>query len=358
MYFINDYDFFLPPNLIAQNPAEKRDESKLFHVSVENQKFKHMQFRDIHSFFGKNDLLIINNTKVVPARLFGKKESGGKVEILILDYLEGMESLDKKGFFECFCLVRASRRPKVNSKLYITGNLIAEVKEINGKKVKLVFTSQKDVLKEIDLAGELPLPPYIKRENKKNFESDKLRYQTVYAKNKGAAAAPTAGLHFTEELLEKIKKNGADFAEITLYVGYGTFSPVECDDIRDHNIHKEKYFIDNENALKINEAIKNGKRIIAVGTTSVRTLEYACDENGFVKSGDGCCDLYIYPGYKFKIVDSIITNFHLPKSTLLMLVSAFAGFDLIKKAYLEAVEEKYRFFSYGDAMFLESKANI
>jgi S-adenosylmethionine:tRNA ribosyltransferase-isomerase len=357
MYCINDYDFYLPQELIAQNPAEKRDESRLFLVSGGNCGFSHLKFKDIHSFLGKNDLLVVNNTKVVPARLFGKKESGGKAEILILDYLEGLKSFEEKGFFECFCLVRASRRPKQGSKIYITQNLLAEVKEINEKKVRLLFRSDKDVLKEIDMAGELPLPPYIKRKDKKNLESDKSRYQTVYAKNKGAAAAPTAGLHFTDELIEKIKNKGADFAEITLYVGYGTFSPVECEDIRNHNIHRENYFIDNKNALKINEAVKEGKRIIAVGTTSVRTLEYACDENGFVKSGEGCCDLYIYPGYKFKIVDSIITNFHLPKSTLLMLVSAFSGFELIKKAYREAVEKKYRFFSYGDAMFLEKRAD-
>lgn len=358
MYSINDYDFYLPQELIAQNPSEKRDESRLFVVSGKNSNFRHLKFRDISSFLGENDLLVINNTKVVPARLFGKKESGGKVEILILDYLQGLESLEKNGMFECFCLVRASRRPKINSILYITDNLIAEVKEIEEKKVKLLFQSQNDVLREIDMAGELPLPPYIKRHDKKNFESDNSRYQTVYARNKGAAAAPTAGLHFTDELMQEIRDKGADFAEITLYVGYGTFSPVECDDIRAHNIHSEKFFIDNENALKINEAVKNGKRIIAVGTTSVRTLEYVCDEGGFVKSGEGCCDLYIYPGYRFKIVDSIITNFHLPKSTLLMLVSAFSGFDLIKKAYEEAVTEKYRFFSYGDAMFLETKASI
>ncbi|MDY0133081.1 MAG: tRNA preQ1(34) S-adenosylmethionine ribosyltransferase-isomerase QueA [Desulforegulaceae bacterium] len=355
MYSINDYDFYLPQNLIAQNPAEKRDQSRLFYVPGNNKSFKHLKFQDICSFLSENDLLVINNTKVVPARLFGKKESGGKVEILILDYLEGLKSLEKKAVFECFCLVRASRRPKINSKIFITENLTAEVKEIDGKKVKILFKSKNDILKEIDTAGELPLPPYIKRENKKNLESDKFRYQTVYAKNKGAAAAPTAGLHFTDELMKKIRNKGADFAEITLYVGYGTFSPVECDDIREHNIHREKYFIDKENALKINEAVKKGKRIIAVGTTSVRTLEFACENNGFISSGEGCCDLYIYPGYKFKIVDSIITNFHLPKSTLLMLVSAFAGFDIIKKAYKEAVENQYRFFSYGDSMFLETR---
>lgn len=357
MFLINDYDFYLPESLIAQNPSEKRDESRLFHVSGADQEFRHLEFQDISTLVSKNDLFVINNTKVVPARLFGRKESGGKVEILILDYLEGLESFEKNGMFECYCLVRASRRPKINSRLLITESLSAEVKEIDDKKVKLLFTSEKDVLKEIDTAGELPLPPYIKRQDRKNLDSDKSRYQTVYAKNEGAAAAPTAGLHFTEELIQKIRDKGADFAEITLYVGYGTFSPVECNDIREHNIHREKYFIDKENASKINEAVKSGKRIIAVGTTSVRTLEYACSENGFVDPGEGLCDLYIYPGYRFKIVDSIITNFHLPKSTLLMLVSAFAGFDLIKKAYKEAVEKKYRFFSYGDAMFLERREN-
>ena len=353
MFSIEDYDYYLPEELIAQEPADKRDESRLFHLKKEEKEFEHLRFRDIIDHVNENDIFVINNTKVVPARIFGKKETGGRVEILILDYINGLKSYNENKVFECLCLLRASRRPKPGSKIYIKEDFFAEVLEIKDKYVKMAFKSDSDVLKAIDDAGSLPLPPYIKRKENKNREEDKLRYQTVYAKNKGAVAAPTAGLHFTDELINKIKQKGAGFAEITLYVGYGTFSPVESTDIRDHQIHTEDYYIDKIQAEKINAGVRQGKRIIAVGTTSVRTLEFTADENGLVKSGSGKCNLFIYPGYDFKIVNAMITNFHLPKSTLIMLISAFSDLETIKKAYSKAVQEKYRFYSYGDAMFIE-----
>lgn len=353
MFSIEDYNFDLPEELIAQKPADKRDESKLFHLNSREKFTEHLRFRDIAGHLSENDILVVNNTKVVPARIFGKKETGGRVEILILDYVDGLKEFNENGVFKCRCLVRASRRPKPGSRVYINENFYAEVVKLDGKYVELSFFSSNDVLKEIDNAGNLPLPPYIKRDENKNSSEDKLRYQTVYAKNKGAVAAPTAGLHFTDELMAEIRSRGVEIAEITLYVGYGTFSPVECDDIRDHDIHTEEYYIEKSQSEIINNAVKNGKRIVAVGTTSVRTLEYACDENGFVNSGSGKCNLYIYPGYKFKIIGGIITNFHLPKSTLIMLISAFAGHDTIMDAYEEAIENRYRFYSYGDSMFIE-----
>ncbi|MGM0418776.1 MAG: tRNA preQ1(34) S-adenosylmethionine ribosyltransferase-isomerase QueA [Thermodesulfobacteriota bacterium] len=353
MYSIEDYDFNLPAELIAQNPADKRDESRLFHLNRKAEKFSHLKFADITDLLSENDLLVVNNTKVIPARLFGTKKTGGKVEILILEYLKGIENLNKTGFFESLCLLKSSRRPKPGSEIKINDNLYAEVQDLNGKYAGLRFVSSTDVLKEIDKAGNLPLPPYIKRENNENTKNDRIRYQTVYAKNDGAVAAPTAGLHFTDELISQLKKKGVSFAEITLYVGYGTFSPVECEDIRDHEIHTEKFYIEQSEAEKINTAVKDGKRVVAVGTTSVRTLEYASDKKGFIKPGAGQCNLFIYPGYRFKIVKSLITNFHLPKSTLLMLISAFSDIEIVKKAYAEAVQQGYRFFSYGDSMFIE-----
>lgn len=353
MFSIDDYDYDLPRELIAQKPADKRDESRLFNLKRGSSEFKHFRFKDIEGLITENDLLVVNNTKVIPARIFGKKESGGKVEIFILDYLSGLESYNESGIFECECLLRASRRPKPGSKIIINDNFYAKVKEYRQKHVLISFISSNDVLNDIDEAGNLPLPPYIKRDKNVNLDDDKLRYQTIYAKKSGAVAAPTAGLHFSKDLIQRIKEKGADFAEITLYVGYGTFSSVECKDIRDHKIHTEDFYIEKNQARKINEAVCAGKRVIAVGTTSVRTLEFCADENGLVKPGKGECNLYIYPGYKFKIVKSIITNFHLPKSTLIMLISAFSDLDTIKDAYKEAVNEKYRFYSYGDSMFIE-----
>ncbi|PID77892.1 MAG: tRNA preQ1(34) S-adenosylmethionine ribosyltransferase-isomerase QueA [Deltaproteobacteria bacterium] len=353
MFSINDYDYELPVDLIAQKPSDKRDNSRLFHFNREDKAFSHLKFKDILGLIGKDDLFVVNNTKVVPARLFGKKETGGKVEIFILDYLGGLESYIKTGNFQCDCLLKSSRRPKIGSIIIIDDDFYAKIISMKGKHVSICFTGRGDILRKIDELGNLPLPPYIKRGKNNNFAYDKLRYQTVYAKKNGAVAAPTAGLHFTEELIDEIRKKGADFAEITLYVGYGTFSSVECEDIRKHRIHRESYHIGSHQAEKINKSIESGKRIIAVGTTSVRTLEFAADEKGFVRSGKGTCDLFIYPGYKFKVVNGLITNFHLPKSTLIMLVSAFSDIKTIKSAYLEAVEKKYRFYSYGDAMFIE-----
>jgi len=351
MFSIESYDYHLPEELIAQHPASEREDSKLFHYQRSSDEINHLKFCDIENILTENDLVVINNTKVVPARIYGKKDTGGKVEIFILDYVDGLNNYRDEGHFRCKCLVRASRRPKFDSYIYINESLRARVLDYSLDHAVLEFESEKDVAEEIDRAGSLPLPPYVLRDEVS--KEDMTRYQTVYAKNQGAVAAPTAGLHFSVELMEKLKKKGIRFAEITLYVGYGTFSPVKCDDIRDHKIHMERFEIKKDEADIINDTIKCGGRIVAVGTTSVRTLEFAAGENGFIDKLEGNCGLFIYPGYEFKIVKAMITNFHLPKSTLIMLISAFAGIDTIKKLYETAVLEQYRFYSYGDAMFIE-----
>ena len=338
---VKDFYYDLPEELIAQVPIKKRDESRLMVLDRKNKTIEHKIFKDILDYLKPGDCLVRNNTKVIPARIYGKKETGANVEFLLLNNIEGdtWESI-----------VRPGNKLHVGTKvIFGDGLLSAEIldtMEGGTRKVKFYYEG---IFNEIlDKIGLMPLPPYIHEELK-----EKDRYQTVYAKYRGSAAAPTAGLHFTDELLENIKEKGIEIANVTLHVGIGTFRPVKVDKIEDHHMHSEHFYIKKEDVEKINNAKKNGGRIISVGTTSCRVLESIADEKGFVKEIEGDTNIFIYPGYKFKCIDGLITNFHLPESTLLMLVSAFADKDYILKAYNEAVKEKYRFFSFGDAMFIK-----
>jgi len=338
---VKEFYYNLPEELIAQVPISKRDESRLLVLDRENKTIEHKIFKDILDYLRPGDCLVRNNTKVIPARIYGKKETGANVEFLLLNNIEGdiWESI-----------VRPGNKLHVGTKvIFGEGLLTAEILEVlEGGTRKVKFT-YKGIFNEIlDQIGLMPLPPYIHEELK-----EKDRYQTVYAKYQGSAAAPTAGLHFTDELLEKIKEKGVEIANVTLHVGIGTFRPVKVEKIEDHHMHTEHYYIKPEDVEKINKAKQNGGRIISVGTTSTRVLESIADENGLVKEVEGDTNIFIYPGYKFKCVDALITNFHLPESTLLMLVSALAGKDYIMNAYEEAVKERYRFFSFGDAMFIQ-----
>lgn len=337
---VKDFYYNLPEELIAQVPIQKRDESRLLVLDRENETIEHKIFKDILDYLKPGDCLVRNNTKVLPARIYGKKETGANVEFLLLNNIEGdiWESI-----------VRPGNKLHVGTKvIFGDGLLIAEILEVmEGGTRKVKFTYNGIFNEILDQIGLMPLPPYIHEELK-----EKDRYQTVYAKYQGSAAAPTAGLHFTDELLDKIKEKGVEIANVTLHVGIGTFRPVKVEKIEDHHMHTEHYYIKPEDAEKINKAKQNGGRIISVGTTSCRVLESVANEQGLVKEVEGDTNIFIYPGYKFKCVDALITNFHLPESTLLMLVSALAGKDYIMKAYTEAVENKYRFFSFGDAMFI------
>lgn len=337
-----DFYFELPEELIAQDPLEDRSSSRLMVLDKESGDINHKVFKDITSYLQKGDCLVINNTKVIPARLIGEREgTGAKVELLLLKRMENdvWETLVKPG-----------KKAKIGTRIVfgnglLTGEIVDIVEEGN-RYVKFYYEG---IFEEIlDQLGQMPLPPYITHQLE-----DKSRYQTVYAKNSGSAAAPTAGLHFTKELLEEIKNMGVEIANVTLHVGLGTFRPVKVDDILTHHMHSEYYEIEESEAAKINKAKESGNRVICVGTTSCRTVESAADENGRVKACSGDTEIFIYPGYKFKVLDALITNFHLPESTLLMLVSALAGREHVLHAYEEAVQEKYRFFSFGDAMFIQ-----
>ncbi|WP_022667954.1 tRNA preQ1(34) S-adenosylmethionine ribosyltransferase-isomerase QueA [Desulfospira joergensenii] len=358
MYLLSDYDYDLPEERIAQVPCENRSRSRLMHLRRSDHGISHSRFEDLAGLLKPGDLLVVNNTRVVPARLFGKKETGGKVEVFVLDYARGMERLEQTGFFQCDCLVRASKSPRAGAVLELGSEegygMQARVEQVKGNLFEIRFLGGRDFPEFLKSTGQIPLPPYIKRDgSSKEHGNDGETYQTVYARTEGAVAAPTAGLHFTDELIQTLGAKGIELASLTLHVGYGTFVPVRCKDIREHEIHSELFSLSPETADKINRAKEEGRRVIAVGTTSVRTLEFAADEKGFVQPGSGSCDLYIYPGFRFKCVDAIITNFHLPRSTLLMLVSAFYDRERMIRAYETAVEEKYRFFSYGDAMLIE-----
>jgi len=338
---VKDFYFDLPKELIAQHPLEKRDESKLMVLNKKNGEVEHKVFKNIIDYLNPGDCLVLNDTRVMPARLYGAKEgSGGKMEFLLLKRYED-------DIWET--LVKPGKRGKVGAKfVFGNGELKAEIVEVldNGnRKVKFYYDG---IFEEVlDRLGEMPLPPYIEEKLE-----DRERYQTVYSREVGSAAAPTAGLHFTEELLQSIREKGINIAFVTLHVGLGTFRPVKVEDIQDHEMHSEYYILDKENAEIINNAKKSGKRVIAVGTTSNRTLESIANEEGQVKEQSGYTSIFIYPGYKFKIVDAIITNFHLPESTLIMLISAFSTREIVMNAYKIAVENKYRFFSFGDAMFI------
>ena len=337
---VSDFNYNLPEELIAQVPIQKRDESRLMVLNRENQTIEHKTFKDIIDYLQPGDLLIRNNTKVIPARIYGKKETGANVEFLLLNNIEG-------DIWEC--IVRPGNKLHIGTKvIFGEGLLKADILDTMEGGTRKVKFSYNGIFNEIlDQIGLMPLPPYIHEELK-----DKDRYQTVYAKYRGSAAAPTAGLHFTEELLSKIEQKGIQIANVTLHVGIGTFRPVKEETVEKHHMHSEHYYIKKEDVDKINTAKENGKRVIAVGTTSCRVLETIADENGHVKEAEGDTQIFIYQGYKFKILDRLIINFHLPQSTLLMLVSALAGKDYVLKAYNEAVKEKYRFFSFGDAMFI------
>lgn len=353
MFSLNDYNYDLPAELIAQQPTDRRDRSKLLLLKRETGELFHHKFYQLYDFLAPEDILVVNNTEVIPARLCGKKDTGGKAEILILDYAGGRKKITDKTEFICDCLVKTSRRPKPGTSIFFDQGLTAKILNSQDGIYTVKFSAKGDFESILSRVGTVPLPPYIKRGiGNKTSVDDRLSYQTVYASQKGAVAAPTAGLHFSEKLLAKIKRKGVKIVEITLHVGYGTFLPVRASDIREHRIHSERYFIPRETARVINRARAGGSRIVAVGTTCVRALEYAIDNSGKVVCGSGNCDLFIYPGYRFKVVDAMITNFHLPKSTLLILVSAFAGRDRIFKAYREAIKKGYRFYSYGDAMFI------
>ena len=349
MFSLNDYDYHLPEERIAQTPVEGRDQSKLLFMDRTTGEIAHHKFLDIYEFLSPSDVLVINNTEVIPARLLGQKETGGKAEVLILDYPGGKKSRVDNGEYVCRCLIKSSKRPKDGTTLIFDQQLKANVVNFKAGVYVVKFSYKGNFEQIIDRIGHVPLPPYIKRNDDKN---DRTFYQTVYASQKGAVAAPTAGLHFSLSLMKKLKEKGVKIVALTLHVGYGTFLPVRVSDIRDHRIHSEWYSISKETADMINESKRKGHRIVAVGTTAVRTLEYAGKENGIVAQGEGSCDLFIYPGYKFKTVDAMLTNFHLPKSTLLMLVSAFSTRDNVLNAYKAAIEKQYRFFSYGDAMLI------
>lgn len=348
MFLLSDYNYDLPDDLIAQKPADQRDRSKLLFLNKETGRLSHHRFYEIYDLLLPTDLLVLNNTQVIPARLFGKKDTGGKAEVFILDYPGGLEN---PGHNELVlrCLIKTSKRPKNGTPLFFGQGLQARVMDCQEGIYTVKFSSKDNFESLLDRIGHVPLPPYIKRNDCK---ADRTSYQTVYASQKGAVAAPTAGLHFSKKLLKKIEEKGVRIVTVTLHVGYGTFLPVRVSDIREHKIHSEWYSISKETADVINRTKTKSRRIIAVGTTCVRALEYASDHRGKVAHGSGSCDLFIYPGYRFNVVDAMITNFHLPKSTLLMLVSAFAGRENILNAYRAAIEKKYRLFSYGDAMFI------
>ena len=337
---VSDFNYNLPEELIAQAPIEKRDESRLMVLNKEKQSIEHKTFKDIIDYLEPGDVLVRNNTKVLPARLYGNKETGAKVEFLLLNNIE-------KDIWEC--IVRPGNKLHVGAKVSFGDVLLnAEVIETLPGVTRKVEFKYEGIFNEIlDKIGLMPLPPYIHETLKQ-----KDRYQTVYAKYDGSAAAPTAGLHFTDELLKRLENKGIIIANVTLHVGIGTFRPVKEETVENHQMHSEHYYIKQEDVNKINNAKKNGNRVIAVGTTSCRVLETVANENGELKAQEGDTQIFIYPGYKFKILDGLITNFHLPQSTLLMLVSAFAGKDYVMGAYEEAVKEKYRFFSFGDAMFI------
>ena len=336
----DDFDYFLPEELIAQTPLLKRDSSRLLVLDKKTGKYEDKHFYDIIDYLNPGDIIVRNNTKVIPARIFGtKKDTGAHVEVLILKEVNDAHE----------CLVGNARVVKVGTEIVFSDKLKATCLEIKDEGIRVMKFEAKGIFLEVlNEIGNMPLPPYIKEKLE-----DKDRYQTVYAKYSGSAAAPTAGLHFNDELFKKIKDKGIEVLDVTLHVGLGTFRPVKVDDVKNHVMHKEEYFMSKEVADKLNEAKRLNKRIIAIGTTSTRVLETVMNKYGEFKECHEESDIFIYPGYEFKAITSLVTNFHLPKSTLIMLVSALAGKENIMEAYKHAVDEKYRFFSFGDAMFIK-----
>ncbi len=344
---LSDFYYELPEELIAQMPADKRENSRMMVLNRDNQSITHKHFYDIADLIGPDTLLVLNNTKVLPARLIGKKDTGAKIEVFLL------EPSSQPDVWKA--LIKPSKRVKPDTVIKISEELsVCALERLDDEwLVKLIYKGDK-LLDVLHRNGNIPLPPYIERKNYtealKKFDNE--RYQTVYARDEGSVAAPTAGLHFTKEILHKLENKGAELCYVTLNVGLGTFRPVKCENILEHKMHSESFEISEKASEQINNALKNGRTITAVGTTSVRTLETAYQKFGCIKPCRDTSELFIYPPYEFKVVNNLITNFHLPESTLLMLVSAMAGKDFIFKAYKEAVENKYRFFSYGDCMYI------
>jgi S-adenosylmethionine:tRNA ribosyltransferase-isomerase len=350
MFDIENYDYKLPEDLIAQVPAPERDKSRLMVVDRSSGTVTDRHFIDLPDLLLPGDLLVVNNTRVVPARLFGHKESGGRTEILVLEHPnEETDEPDAR-----WCLLRSSKRPRKGSRLFFDKDLSGVVEDLGEDGlIKITFQGSKSIDSLLEDKGMMPLPPYIRRkENDRRSELDRERYQTVFAEKRGAVAAPTASLHFTKGLLARLEQAGISVVYVTLHVGHGTFRPVRTQDIRDHRLGYEEYDLSPETARTIERSKSEGRRVVAVGTTVVRTLESVAGPKGEIKNGRGKTDLLITPGFSFKVVDALITNFHLPRSSLLFLVSAFAGVDLIKKAYQAAVAKGYRFYSYGDAMLI------
>ena len=350
---LSEYDYNLPEELIAQLPADKRENSRMMVLDRTNYSIEHKHFYDIVDYIDKDTLLVMNNTKVLPARLIGHKDTGAKIEVFLL------KPMGDKNSNSWDVLIKPSKRIKPDTVIKISDELSAKAikrLEENGEwLVELLYDESKNILDVLHKNGNIPLPPYIERKipNEDLKKLDFERYQTVYAKDEGSVAAPTAGLHFTQEILNKLEKNGVELCYVTLNVGLGTFRPVQCENILEHKMHSESFEISEKAAEQINRAKKEGKKILAVGTTTVRTLETAFQRYGCIKACHDTSELFIYPPYEFKVIDNLITNFHLPKSTLLMLVSALAGKDFIFKAYDEAIKNKYRFFSYGDCMLIK-----
>ena len=341
---LSDFDFALPEELIAQQPAARRDASRLMSLERAGGAISCGLFNDLPQFFRAGDLLVLNDTQVIPARLLGHKASGGKIEVFLVR--RDMQAAGE----DWFCLTKSSRPPKPGTEVLFSDDLRAQVLEEAEPPYRRVrFQCQGDFMQQLEAIGHLPLPPYIKRGDS---AEDRTRYQTVFAREKGAVAAPTAGLHFTEAMLDRLRHLGVQICSLTLHVGLGTFLPVRVEDVRQHKMHTEVYHVPQATADAVNRAKRDGRRVFALGTTSARTLETAAREDGQLRAGSGESDIFIYPGYRFKLVDGLVTNFHLPKSTLLMLVSALAGRENVLAAYRRAVEERFRFFSYGDCMLI------
>jgi len=341
---LTEFDYDLPQALIAQQPLDERAASRLLHLSRANERITHQHFASLPGLLREGDLLVRNETRVIPARLLGRKQSGGQVEVLLVRQTDSLQHVWR-------CMTRSSKPVRVGSSIEFPQNISGEVIEAEDDGQRLIrFTCPGDFLETLELAGHMPLPPYIRRED---HDADKDRYQTVFANNPGAVAAPTAGLHFTEETFAALATRNIDVCGVTLHVGPGTFLPVRTENLSEHRMHSEAYEIPESTAEQINAARAEGRRIVALGTTVTRTLEHAVDDRGLLQAGQGETNLFILPGFNFRMVDALITNFHLPKSTLLVLVSAFAGRDFVLKAYQEAVDHGYRFFSYGDCMLIE-----
>ncbi len=354
---LESYEYDLPQRCIAQHPADKRDESRLLVLDRKTSQIDHKHFRDIRKLINPGDLLIVNDTKVFPARLLGKKESGGKVEVFLLEFPQPVhpeKDLQDNKTVTTTALLRSSKRPRPGSKIIISNELSCTVVNLleGGKaEIDLHYPTQENLVELFQKLGQVPLPPYIERK-KGTTKEDLDRYQTVYANRPGAVAAPTAGLHFTQSLLEDLEQKGAGLATITLHVGYGTFAPVRTDHIQHHTIHQEYIHIGEQTAARVKRTKEKGGKIWAVGTTTVRALEFGARQNKLEKGFEGWCDLYITPGFRFQAIDRMITNFHLPRSSLLFLVSAFCGRERLLEAYREAIMRNYRFYSYGDAMVI------